>query len=349
MSIKRKKYRNIKLFILLFLFSANSIITFSQTPVTVYESTLKIAGHKEETYLFGLAKGDKLVFNFEEVDGKELKEVEIIEYPSAPKFTDYKTSKIAGQIIPINKTGIYQFRLSNSSLGGRVCKIKIQRIPASPQTANFNTSVYWKMVNDTIYEGEKEAVKGKPDTSIVNITDQITKVHAAMNKTGNITSFNFILPYNTVAWSYYIGVNQEGMKVFSDAEKRVTQTAGAFVSHIPGYGPLAALALYGISYFKPLEAGENVEYWFVDEHNCMAIRKGEKKYAYYKKGNVVNDFSRMTRPLKGQYFLCLKNDNYLFGIEVTVKITAICVTPKWDTKSTPVIKIQQKRVPYLTN
>jgi len=40
-----------------------------------------------------LSEGDQLVFNFQEVNGKELKEIEIIEFPSTSKFMDYKKQK----------------------------------------------------------------------------------------------------------------------------------------------------------------------------------------------------------------------------------------------------------------
>ena len=99
---------------------------YGQTPVDVAESTLKVGILGEEIFYFGFAEGDKLIFNFEEVNGKELKEIEIIELPSTSKFSDYKSKKIENKILNIKRTGIYKFRFSNSAISGRICKIKIQ-------------------------------------------------------------------------------------------------------------------------------------------------------------------------------------------------------------------------------
>ena len=128
-----------------------SNFSHSQTTIDVVESTLKIGALGEEVFYYGFAEGDKIIFNFEELKGKELKEIEIIELPSSSKFMDYKSVSIKNKELTVQKTGIYKFRFSNSAVAGRICKYKIQRIPASEVTANFNTSVYWKTNYDTTY------------------------------------------------------------------------------------------------------------------------------------------------------------------------------------------------------
>jgi len=124
---------------------------FSQTPVDVAESTLKVRGLSETVFYYGFAEGDQVIFNFAELHGKKLKAVEIIEFPSSPVFMDYKTNKIKNKTIHISKTGVYKFRFYNAAICGRICTFKIQRIPASEATKNFNTGVYWKTVYDTTY------------------------------------------------------------------------------------------------------------------------------------------------------------------------------------------------------
>ena len=127
-------------------------------PIDVAENTLKIGRFGEETFFYGFAEGDKMIFSFEEANGKELKEIEIIELPSSSKFMDYKTSRIQNKTITINRAGIYKFRFANSAVAGRVCRFKIQRIPASDVTKNFNTSVSWKTFYDTTYTTDKRYI-----------------------------------------------------------------------------------------------------------------------------------------------------------------------------------------------
>lgn len=326
----------------------NSLQLCGQTVIDVAESTLKIGGLGEEVFYYGFAEGDQLVFNFEEVKGKELKEIEIIELPSSSKFMDYKTSKIINKTITITKTAIYKFRFSNSAIAGRICKFKIQRTPADETTKNFNTSVYWKTVYDTTYTTVQEKYLIKADTTVSNLTDQVAKVHSQGNLNGSKTTFNFTLPVNTVAWSYYIGVDQGGQQAYANATKEISTKAASLVAKIPDYGPLAALALGSASYLTQLQSGEDIDFYIVDGNNVNLFLSGQQFY-YVKKGKVINDFSRMTTPLEGSYHVCLSNDNAITGVTVAVKIAAIVVTEQWETRSIQKMNVTGRQVSYLKN
>lgn len=322
---------------------------FGQSTVDVAETTLKINGlGGEEIFYYGFSEGDKLVFNFQEVNGKELKELEITELPSSTVFMNYKTRKIENKILNITRTGIYKFRFLNSAVGGRICKIKIQRIPESDETKNFNTSVYWNTVYDTTYTTELEKYFIRADTTITNVTDQIAKVHSQTNANGGKSTFNFNLPANTVAWSYYIGVDQTGQLAYEAAAKQLSSDATPLVSQIPGYGPLAALALGSVSYLTALQSGEDIDFYIVEGNNVNLFLTGQPFY-YIKKGKVINDFSRMLTPLNGSYHFCLSNDNAVTGVTVTVKITAIIVKEQWGQRPIQRMHISSHQIGYLKN
>jgi hypothetical protein len=337
-----------KLTILIITIVLLSTRLFGQTIIDVAENTLKVNGFGEEEFYYGFAEGDQLIFNFQEVNGKELKELEIIEMPSSSKFMDYKTKKIENKILNITRTAIYKFRLSNSAIGGRICKVKIQRIPSSVSTKNFNSSVYWKTVYDTTYTTEQEKYLIRSDTTIFNLTDQVAKVHSVSNVNGNKTTFNFTLPNNTIAWSYYIGVDQAGQQAYQSASKELSLMAGPLVSKIPGYGPLAALALNSVSYLSVIQTGEDIDYYFVEGNNVNLFLAGAQFY-YIKKGKVINDYSRMLAPLSGSYHVCLSNDNAITGVTVAVKITAIVVNEQWGTRSIDRMNISSHQDAYLKN
>lgn len=293
---------------LLFILTAQAL-SFSQNPIDVYESTLKIKGNSEESYMCGLAEGDQLIFNFQEINGKELKELEILEYPNNSKFQDYKSSKIENKTINIAKTGIYKFRFMNAALTGRICKFKIQRIPANEQTKYFNTSVYYNK---------------KSDTTVVNLTDQVSKVHSTTNANGNRTFVNFTLPENTAVWSYYIGVEQNGQESFNKATESLTKASSGLINSIIGNNPMVALALNATSYLSVLQTGEDIDYVITDNNNAILLNAGQP-YKYFKSGKVINDFSRITDIKQGTLIICLSNDNVLMGVTVVVKVTAIVV------------------------
>ncbi len=166
----------------------------SQTPISLIESTIKIAVLTENLEYFVLKEGDKIILNFEETKGKPIKEIEVLEWPSQVLFSDFKVSKIDNKIINIPKTGIYRFRFTNLAAGRRICRINIQRIPQDESSINFNTTVSWRTKNDTTFYTEKEKYLVSKDTIIHNIVDQVAKVNSSTNFNGNKTTFNFNLP-----------------------------------------------------------------------------------------------------------------------------------------------------------
>lgn len=320
----------------------------SQSPITVAESTIKVNGLGEEVFYYGFAEGDQLIFDFQELKNKELKELEIIELPASSKFMDFKTKRIKGKSISVTNTAIYKFRFSNSALAGRICKFKIQRIPVSEETANFNTTVYWQTVNDTSYVTEQERYLVKRDTIITNLTEQTAKVHSQSNSNGNKTSFNFLLPENTVSWSYYIGVDQAGQEGFTKAASELADKASPMVASIPGYGPLAALALGSTSFLTQMQKGEDIDFYITDSDNATLFH-ADQQFRVIKYGKVINDFSRMAAPLSGMLHVCLANDNAITGVTVSVRITTIQVTEEWGTRQVKRMIVTPRQVAYLKN
>lgn len=323
----------------------------AQETIAVAESTFKIKGLGDEEFYYGFAEGDQLIFNFYEVDGKELKEVEIIELPGSSKFMDYETKKIENKRIEIISTGIYKFRFRNAAMGGRICKFKIERVPINDATKNFNTSVYWKTVYDTTIVPTQERFLVSSDTMASNLVDQVAKISStnAINGNPNKNVVDFTLPEGTVSWSYYIGVGNEGKEAFTAARTKFLNSASATVSSMPGYGPMAALALSGINYFASVQGDDNVKYWFIPDWDNVQLFKANQSFQQFKLGDVINDASKMTKPLTGKVYLGLMNDNTIEPIDVSVKITAIVVIEKWDTRMVSKMNIASQKMAYLRN
>jgi len=301
----------------------------------------------EEFFYLGFAEGDKMIFNFEEANGKELKELEIIELPSSSRFLDYKTSKITDKIIIIPKTGIYKFRFANSSISPRICKYKIQRIPASPATQNFNTTVYTHIVNDTTYTTEAEDYLSKTDTVFTNFPDQVIKVNTATTSTVNKATFNFTLPENTIAWSYYLCTDEAGLRAYENANKDFITKAAGVIQKFPFYNILSAIALTNPTIIPKLETGEDINYWITDGENTSLFNSGSQ-FRYIKKGKVINDYSRMDKR-KGNIYFCFSNDNATEPVTVTIKITAVQVNEKLETRQGRRMIITPRNKMYLQN
>jgi len=336
------------LFILLFSFVATHLL--SQELIELADNTFKVKGFEEAQFYFGFAQGDKLIFSFEEINGKEISELEIVEMPSATKFMDYKTKKVESKNFNVNKTGIYKFHFKNNSIFARVCRMKIQRI-ASPLYKNFNSSVYWRTVQDTIFANNPKQYLIKSDTVAQTIIDKVIKVSAAspLDKNADKELVEFVLPKATISWSYFLGVGSESQKAFAKTKSSFLNTAASVASKIPGYGTMAALAMYGINTFQYIQGEENVKYAFITDYKNAMFFKSGKEYAKLVQGNVISDASQMKEPLSGKIYLGLQNDNLFESIEVKLNVTVIVLNQKWRVIPAEIINVKSRTEPYLKN
>ena len=337
-----------KYFLSLMLYGLLSVVVaYGQKPVDVVESSVKVGIKAEEEVYFGFAEGDQLIFSFEETGGKEMKEIEIVEMPSSSKFLEFKTSKIENKTINVARTGIYKFRFANSALLPRVCKYKLQRIPASPATQNFNTTVYFDEYNDTTYTNEVETFIDRSDTVISNFQDRTIKVNPLKVTASSKTTFNFVLPENTVSWSYYVCADKGGQQVYQEASRSLTDNSPSVIEKFPKYGPLAAVALDAPSYLSKLDTGQHINFWIVEEDNAELFQNGEQ-FRFIKKGRGTNEFSRMEPGDRALHF-CLHNDYKDVPVTVIVKITAIIINEKFSSEQVRKMNVTVKKGMHLKN
>ena len=337
-----------KYFLSFMIFGLLSVFTIhGQKPVDVVESTVKIGVMSEELIYYGFAEGDQLIFSFEEVNGKELKEFEIVEMPYSSKFKDIKTKKVENKIITVPRTGIYKFRFSNFTILPRVCKYKIQRIPAGPATQNFNTTVYFDTYNDTTYTTEVETYIDKSDTIINNFQDRNIKVNPPSAPGTSKANFNFVLPENAVAWSYYITTEKAGQQLYQEAAKTLTSGSVPVIEKFPKYGPLAAVALDRPSFLTKLDSGMRINFWIVEGDNAELFMRGEQ-FRFIKKGTAINDFYRM-EPRERAFNFCFHNDNKDTPVTVTVKITTIAINETLASHEVKKMQVTPKKGMHLKN
>jgi hypothetical protein len=366
--------RKITFIIGLFLWTTT---VFGQELIDVTDQTIKLGGLKEEELYFGFATGDKIVFSFKEANNKELKEIEIVEYPNNSKFSEYKTKQVDNKTISVTKQGAYVFRFKNSALGGRICKIKIQRIPSSEETRNFNTAVTWENRQETTYNTYTKDVIVGYDTTYTQKTkkvlvkteqkeelifDKPQRVHSRTNSNGNKTTLFFTLPQNqitpykttkVVSWAYWVGVGEEANRAWKQNSRTISNVAKGAAAYFTT--PLGALAVGAVTDLMIPKVGEDVYYAIADQTNKDLFLSGYQ-YKIYDQGKGVAGFRKFTNAgmCQGTYFVLLSNDNVIQGIDVTVKVIAIVettiyedqqytktnVTPRYEKKtfSDPIIK-----------
>lgn len=314
--------------------------------ITVLETTFESSYYEDKEFLFGFAEGDQIVFTLQVLKGRPINEFEVSEYEGPVRFSDVKIWQIVDKSVKVTSTGIYKFRIRGAR-GTKRCKLLISRIPARSESNPFNTTVYWRSKNDTSFYTIKERYLASKDTVSVNVIDRVEKVHSSLNLNGNKNTFNFTLPANTSTWSYYIGVDQAGQDHYNKATRDLAKYAAPVVARIPGYGPLAALALGGASYLTKLQSGEDIDFYLVENGEQRKYSNGDP-FFYLKKGKVVNDFAQM--PYRsGILHFCLENDNAVTGVQVTIKVVAVTITENWEEREVQKFHVADRDEPYLKN
>lgn len=338
-----------KLFQPFILFVALIIGEFStlaqNSPVNVTDQTLKIGAGQTESLFYGFAAGDEIVFSFEETDGKPLKVIEIIELTENKKFSEFKSSSIAEKRIKVYQNSVFEFRFANEALVGRICKIKIDRIPISADLASFNTDWKWLTVYDTTYTPYKKDSLTGYDTLFYKETtkdlikeelvedmfiDRSERVHTFMNSNGDKKSVT--IPFPTLrneeffkeqitCWAYWIGVGEESNQAYRENVKMYAGAASKVASLL--FSPLAGVAVGVLTHLILPTNGDNVFYRFYESYaKLQPFMNDETSYPFVK-GEGVAAYGKNDQILSGPIYLGLYNDNSIDAIDVNIKIVFI--------------------------
>jgi len=328
-----------------------SVILISQNifsnsePILITESTIKLGFDQTQVLFYSFAEGDEIVFNFEMIKGKHIKEVQIIELPSNLIFAEFKAQNISDKKIKVKNKGVYAFRFYSSSLSNRVCRIKISRIPAIPSTENFNTNWKWRTLTDTVYtpytidsiigyniikykERVRELIKTeKIEELLLNKTQ---RVHSYWNENNSHTYLKVGFPNpiltdlkeeKVIAWAYWIGVGEEAQQAYKENASSVGNLAKGITSL---YGtPLAGFAIGTISELIIPKTGEDVAYWFIPDYENVQKFVNREPFLQFDKGKGIAAYGKNTNKIQDIFYIGLHNDNNYQGINVEVKIVVV--------------------------
>lgn len=331
--------------LMLLLTGAGSAST--QSSITVTETNFKLPILGEESFYFGFAEGDQLVFSFEELSGKDLKEVEILEFPSSSRYKEYKTNGIQNKRLNVTHTGIYQFRFANTVVLQKTCKLKIERIAGSEATKNFNSTVYWRTVYDTSYRSLKQQ-SAAPDqyktVSLLLPTAYHLEANTGSNRSQVIAPIS--LPDFSAEWYYkYIVVKDKGE---ADALKSTLDLKGSLNKLINENGGLTFSA---DSMLTPGGA-DTCRIYLLDESNQQMF-ESKSPFRHFKEGTREKATSGIVKIKTANFpnaYLGIKNPNAQSGIHVVIEAVAIISPDDTDqTAEAQSVSIKARKEPYLKN
>jgi len=332
----------------LFIFCFLSFSGFAQAPIEVADNTFKVKGFGEQVFYYGFAEGDQIILNFEELDNKELKEIEVIELPGNSMFMDYKTKKVSDKTINIRNTGIYKIRFHNSAMSGRVCKLKLHRIPASSETLKFNTNVYWNTIYDTTYYTikEKYLIKKQYVPKVI-----VPKQEAFVNSGSNAAfkggksriTFPIVLPKNTVEWYYQFSAmrKKEDVQNISSTFNLVGNLAKV-MDATGGIG-------FAIGSLGNPPGADYCDVYLLDHNNSQAFLSKEnfQHFSLGHRKNITSGIIKIEGSAEQVLHVGILNPDSMHGINVIFECVAIVLEEEWGIRDVQKYNVKKREEPYL--
>lgn len=347
----------------------------AQTPITVADMSFKPSGDESGEFYYSFAEGDVIVIDFEMVKGNNIKSFEVIELPNSTKYSAFKPDKFHKEI-NVSQKAVYLFRLEAGI--GKVCNLKISRIPKDKTTEKFNNAWKWQTLYDTTYSYYKEDSLTGYDTILYTeikkiIESEEIREENLLNSTINIKSYGIIdhdnprevvrieLPENrevnnkieeVIAWAYWISVSDNSNSVLSRNKELIKKAANA-ATKIPFAGEYTALGGFAVGMVTDLfiadpQKVDNVQYYLVSNGNSAYNYKntGNISGGVIRSGNSSGGYERFVNKnmLQGNYFLCLYNDNVHDRINVNVQACAIIRVQYFRNEEVQKYKIEPKFV-----
>lgn len=319
----------------------------AQPPITVAETNFKLLILGEEIFYFGFAEGDQLLFSFEEQNGKDLKEVEIVELPATSRYKEFKTSGIQKKILTVPRTGIYQFRFANSVLLQKTCRLKIQRIPAGVATQNFNTTVYWRTVYDTTYRTVQQLASNAESYKTIALLPPTT-YYLEPNMAGGKpqVALPINLPAFIAEWYYVYAVTADKEK--AEALKSSLQLVSTLRQRISERGGLS-FAADSLS----IPTGSNICRIYLLDQSNQQLFDSKGAFRHFKEGTRENASAGLVKIKTATFpdaYLGIRNPDPQAGIYVAIEAVAI-IAP--DDMGQPAeqktVSIKARKEPYLKN
>jgi hypothetical protein len=319
--------------------------TPAQNAIKVVDTSFKLPILGEQLFYYGFAEGDKVIISFEEQNGKELKEIEIMQWPASSKFKESKVSSLQNKTLAIAATGVYQFRFINTVVLPKNCTLKIERIPIDA-SKTFNSTVYWHTVYDTIYRNLKPppAPESYKTAAIIPPTVYYLEANTPDNKPR--LSVPIQLPDFTSEWYYTYATTTDkkvaetlksSLQLSSNLKQRIIQSGGT--SFTADSLPIP-------------EGSDSCRIYLLDQSNRQLF-DDHVNFRHFREGTRENTKSGVVKIKIATFpnsYLGLRNINPNSGIYLVLEAAAIIPPEEQDqVAETQSISVRAKNEPYLKN
>jgi hypothetical protein len=275
---------------------------------------------------YAFAEGDEIDLYAQELSGKQLKSVELVQWPNNFIFREYETDSSITRKIRIPQTGVYQLRFKEKGLSKKVLRFTLHRIPANTEYARMDTRVGWDIEQNPAFKIEHRSIPVGKKQELLPLGGQVTVGSSKFYTQKPVNAYQFSLPENTIRWAYRISVGQSATEARrQDADKLKSLLQGGAVK-LMGVQPETALGAFALGMAIDLTvstSGEDVEYALLDYDNWLKFSKNKEYSAQVYQSGIAVDVQRRSSPLNGTWYFAFKSDNWMDNIDVNVDIEVV--------------------------
>lgn len=314
--------------------------------------TLRVSGLSYETKYYGFAAGDQIDISLDVQRGKELKEIEVFRYPDHTLFQDYE-AKESKHTFTVTETGIYGIKLYNANVLKRVCKLNIMRKSAHDSLDNFNTQVLWRTEVDTTFYTVSEKYLATENYATKSIqAPQHFYINSGSNSILIGGKSRITIPVNippgTIEWYYTFSADRN-----EEQSKKATSRLN-LVKDLSYALDQTGTVGFALSLLSSPPGGDICDVYLLNYENSRLFEQkvdiSGGTYYHYKNGSRMNLKSgvvKVTEPLKGTYYIGLKNPSNAHGIHVNLEVAAVVYEQVWDVRDVTKFSVDEWQVPYL--
>lgn len=260
------------------------------------------------TYYYAFEEGDQMIIDLQMTNEQGTNTVQVFSYPDGRiLYTNDSFQDLNKQKVSIRSKGIYGLSFSTTHAFGRDVRLTLSRIPASAETAQFDTGVALK----DFYSAK---VIQKAHNFFIN-----SGTHATVKGGKSRIYLPLTFPENTVKWYYEFTAKRD------DKENKSTENLLKLGSELSSLlGKMEPLA-FGIDQFTKPPGSDYCDIYLLDQTGLNNFI-GKQDFARYTVGSRENLKSGIVevpfipaRPL----YLGIKNPDNFYGVNVAVEVVAI--------------------------
>jgi len=313
------------------------------------------------SFQYGFAEGDEVILTFNTQNLKGTQNLAVIDVATNTViYSKQAFQNIENIRFNIPRKAVYAFQLSTNHMLDRVCRLLLQRVPASAATQNFACNVAWKMVPDTVFTTQQRPVIVKRTYRVETIQDAAAYYinsgsNAAFKGGKSRISVPVNLPVNTVKWYYKVAATRSQADIDKasasvDLLVDLTRIAArmtlqsSFAADVLGKGVEALTQPTGSSYCDVyLLDTQNIEA-FLNKENFSHFREATRE-------NIQAGAVKVPVFKPGQlYYLGIRNPDSTVGESVSVEIGAIVADEVTAMQTIKIpVSVGQKKVAFFGN